>query len=131
MKKQNLHFFETLPEWYWKSGIHDARIEKAEAFEFTIDYSKKGKEKQYRNMLSLKIDASKALFDSEVKEIRFYNYSIISKEISPKSLENVWWLSDSLSEENGKFVLKIETTEDIIFKLKFEIAEVGRAYENK
>ena len=119
---------ENPPEWYWKSGLHDACIEKAEAFEFQIDYSKKG-EKQYRNMLSFKINSHYALFDNTVKEIRFYNYKIISKEILPENIEKMWWMSDSLTQIDGKYFLEInmvDSTEDFTFQIKFENAEVDR-----
>ena len=120
---------ENFPEWYWKSGLHDACIKKAEAFEFSFDYSKKG-EKQYRNMLSFKINANYALFDNTVKEIRFYNYMIISKEILPENIEKMWWMSDSLTQKDGKYFLEInmvDSTEDFTFQIKFETAEVDRA----
>jgi hypothetical protein len=39
------------------------------------------KNKYDRNMLSLKIGDTGALFDSRVKEIRFYNYKILPESI--------------------------------------------------
>ena len=113
---------ENPPEWYWKSGLHDACIENAETFEFQIDYSKKG-EKQYRNMLSFKINSHHALFDNTVKEIRFYNYTIISKEIFPENIEKIWWMSDSLTQIDGKYFLEInmvDSTEDFTFDVANE-----------
>ena len=134
MKKGKIytsHAPENPPEWYWKSGLHDARIIKVEALEFPIDYSKmgRGREKQYRNMLSFKIDSSNALFDRDVKEIRFYNYTIISKEISFDDMNAIWWMSDTLINESGKYFLKIDmldSSEDFTFTIKFEAAEVER-----
>ena len=65
---------ENPPDWYWKSGLHDAFIIGVETYEFPFDYNKYAVQKnQYdRNMLLLKIDAKGAMFDFRIKEIRFF-----------------------------------------------------------
>jgi len=73
-----------LPDWYWVSGLHDACIVGVELFEFPFDYSKfaGGKNRYDRNLMTLKINAKGALFDRTVKEIRFFNYKILTDHIS-------------------------------------------------
>ena len=43
------------------------------------------KNKHNRNLLKLKIDSKGAIYDTSVKEIHFYNYKILTPDIS---LEN-------------------------------------------
>lgn len=100
---------ENPPDRYWEAGLHDACIVGAEIYEFPFDYNKYTREKNKydRNMLSLKIDAKGALYDSHVKEIRFFNYKILPESIDLTSFElseknKVWWLADRLSETGGK-----------------------------
>ena len=62
------------PNWYWVDGLHDACIESVECFEFPFDYNKyNGKKNSYdRNLMLLRINASSALFDQSVKEIKLF-----------------------------------------------------------
>ena len=71
---------ENPPEWYWVRALHDACIVGVEMFEFPFDYNKfiQEKDKYNRNLLTLKIDASSAMFDTSVREIRFFNYKILT-----------------------------------------------------
>lgn len=125
---------ENPPEWYWKKGLHDAFIIDVEAYEFPFDYDKyKGQKNQYnRNMLSLKIDAKGAMFDFHVKEIKFFNYKILSDGIGFSGKKKIWWLADQLTEQNGKYELDIlledsdSYPEQFHLKLRFERAEVDR-----
>ena len=105
---------ENPPDWYWESGLHDASIIGAEVYEFPFDYNKYTAEKNKydRNVLSLRIDAKGALYDSRVKEIRFYNYKLLPESVDLMSLEpseknKVWWLADQLTEQNEKYELDI------------------------
>lgn len=125
---------ENIPEWYWKYGLHDACIVGVEAFEFPFDYDKyKGKKSsENTNLFLLKIDATQALGDCSVREIRLFNYKILSSGIKLQGRERIWWLADSLQEENGQYVLEIKLQdlnaypEDFTFKIRFARAEVER-----
>ncbi len=125
---------ETPPEWYWVNGLHDACIVNIEAMEFPFDYEQYTAQtsKYLRNVLIFKVDSANALFDSCVKQIRFYNYKILSEKIDLAGENKVWWLEDKLTEENGSYILEI-TLEDtdsarkqFHFKIKFDRAEVDR-----
>ena len=122
------------PEWYWVKGLHDACIVGVETIEFSFDYEKYTEQKnEYtRNALIFKVDSNGAMFDFHVKEIRFYNYKILSKEVDLTGRKKIWWLEDKLTEENGNYILEITledtdpTPEQFSFKVKFERAEVDR-----
>ena len=80
---------ENPPDWYWEAGLHDACIVGVEVYEFPFDYNKyiAEKSKYDRNMLSLKIDAKGALYDFRVKEIRFFNYKMLSESVDLIGIE--------------------------------------------
>ena len=130
---------ENPPAWYWERGLHDACVVGVEKHEFPFDYNKYvGEKNKYdRNMLALKIDARSAMFDFDVKEIRFYNYKILTDEIDIIngdlfSKKKIWWLADQLTEQNGKYKLDIllESADthqrQFHLKLRFDRAEVDR-----
>ena len=72
------------PQWYWISGLHDACIIGVDLFEFPFDYHKfiGEKNKYNRNLITLRINAKGALYDNNVKEIRLFNYRILTEGIS-------------------------------------------------
>ena len=130
---------ENPPDWYWNNGLHDASIIGVDTYEFPFDYDKytAKKNKYDRNMLSLRIDAKGALYDSRVKEIRFYNYKLLPESVDLMSLEpseknKVWWLADQLTEQNEKYELDIlleicvPHQRQFHLKLRFDRAEVDR-----
>ena len=127
------------PDWYWENGLHDACIVGVDTYEFPFDYKKYTAEKNKydRNMLSLRIDAKGALYDSRVKEIRFYNYKLLPESVDLTSIESsekskVWWLADQLTEKGGKYELNILLEICVLhqkqfhLKLGFDRAEVDR-----
>jgi len=122
------------PSWYWIHRLHDACIVHVESFEFPFDYNKfvGPKCKYNRNLLSLKIDAEGAMFDTKVKEIRFFNYKILSENISLEGRNKLWWLADRLIDYSDSFTLEIDLQdfdsdpEEFTFVIKFERAEVDR-----
>ena len=122
------------PQWYWISGLHDACIIGTESFEFPFDYHKFiGEKNKYdRNLITLRINAKNALYDSKVKEIRLFNYQILTEGISLEGREKVWWLADRLVDHGGCYTLEIDLQdldsdpEEFTFKIKFERAEVDR-----
>ena len=133
-KEYKSKYINNFPEWYWQRGLHDAAIVSVESFEFPFDYNKYvgEKNKLNRNLFVLKIDAEDALFDSDVKEIRLFNYKIISNTVRLENRKKIWWLSDRLTEENGNYFLEIDLQDfdsfpkEFTFKIKFERAEVDR-----
>ena len=102
--------------------------------EFPFDYEQfmKEKNKYERNLLTLKINAEYAMFDTTVKEIRLFNYKILTDEISLEEREEVWWVADRLIDHGDYYILEIELRdfnsdpEDFTFIIKFERAEIDR-----
>ena len=128
------HHPENLPEWYWVNGLHDAGIVEVEAFDFPFDYNKfVGEKNSYdRNLLVLKINAQSALYDTSVREIHFYNYKVLTPDISLEGRKAIWWLTDRLTVNENYYTIEIDLQdfdaypEDFTFKIKFEKAEVKR-----
>ena len=128
------HHPENLPEWYWVNGLHDAGIVEVEAFDFPFDYNKfVGEKNSYdRNLLVLKINAKSALYDTSVREIHFYNYKVLTPDISLDGRKTIWWLTDRLTVNENYYTIEIDLQdfdaypEDFTFKIKFEKAEVKR-----
>lgn len=121
------------PDWYWINGLHDACIIGSEVYEFPFDYNSYSGEKRSRdrNMFMMRLDSSGALFDINVKEIRLFNYKILSKE-ELKGRKKVWWFSDRLDEKDGHYILEIDLKDfdswpnEFTFKIQFDRAEVDR-----
>ena len=122
------------PEWYWVSGLHDACIVGVESFEFPFHYNKfVGEKNKYnRNLFAVKINAKGALYDNTVKEIRFFNYKVLTDQITLIGREKIWWMADKLVDHGDYYTLEIELQdfdsdpEDFTYKIKFERAEVDR-----
>ena len=122
------------PDWYWISGLHDACIVGVERFEFPFDYNKfiGEKNKYNRNLMTLKINSQGAIYDNTVKEIRLFNYKILTDDISLEGREKAWWLADRLVDHGKYYILEIDLQdfdaypEEFTFKIKFERAEVDR-----
>lgn len=122
------------PDWYWVNGLHDACIVNVEYFEFPFDYNKfVGNKNSYdRSLMLLKINASGALYEQDIKEIKFFNFKIITNNIELQGRNKVWWLADRLTEKDGHYYLEIDLQdfdsypEDFTFEIKFDRAEVVR-----
>ena len=122
------------PEWYWVSGLHDACIVGVESFEFPFDYNKfiGEKNKYNRNLFTVKINSKGALYDNTVKEIRFFNYKVLTDQITLIGRKKIWWMADKLVDHGDYYTLEIELQdfdsdpEDFTYKIKFERAEVDR-----
>ena len=125
---------KNLSEWYWVGGLHDACIVGVETYEFPFDYNKFiGKKNKFdRNLLILKINSKGAIYDNTVKEIRLFNYEILTDNISLEGRDKVWWLADRLVDHGNYYTLETDLQdfdsepEDFTFKIKFERAEVDR-----
>ena len=117
------------PDWYWVRGLHDAQIVSVDELELPYDYKLRN---PTRNVFVIRLDSAQALFDRSVKEIKLYNYKILTAGASSSDLLKVWWLSDSLIKENDKFYLSISLQrcghkiEDFDFAIQFSFAEVTR-----
>ena len=120
------HHPENPPEWYWINGLHDAGIVGVESFEFPFDYNRfVGEKNKYsRNLMTLRINAKGALYDNTVKEIRLFNYRILTEDISLEGREKVWWLADRLCDNGNYYTLEIDLQdfdsdpEEFTFKIR-------------
>ena len=125
---------KNLSEWYWVGGLHDACIVGVETYEFPFDYNKFfGKKNKFdRTLLILKINSKGAIYDNTVREIRLFNYEILTDNISLEGRDKVWWLADRLVDHGNYYTLETDLQdfdsepEDFTFKIKFERAEVDR-----
>ena len=72
----------TLPAWYWKKGLHDAKILEASMQDDT---------------LTLWIDSRGAMFDDTVEHITFLDARLKTPLPEPTKKQPVYWLSDELT----------------------------------
>ncbi len=122
------------PEWYWVNGLHDACIVGVELFEFPFDYNRfiGEKNKYNRNLLTFRLNSDGAIYDNTVREIRLFNYKILSDNIDLEGREKIWWLADRLIDHGEYYILEIDLQdfdsypEEFTFKIKFERAEINR-----
>ena len=120
MKKTN-----TFPDWYWEKGLHDAKILYAEALVFSRDY-KNARPK--RTAFKLHLNAQNAIFETKIKNITLYDYQILSEF---ESLDDAYWLSDTLTEANGRYILEIILcsllyNNEFAFKISFTHADIEK-----
>ena len=100
-------------------GLHDAVVLKSQIINFNEG-------EPFKNCLILEIDASHAMFDTSVKTIKFYNFTINYNV----SLDYIWWLGDELevlSPNSYKLTLNFGNfLDDNSLVICFEHAEVER-----
>lgn len=119
-------YYNQLPDWYWKRGLHDAQIVSVSESRLTPNY--KEKNPKY-NCLEIKLDSEGALYETDIKKICLYNYKIRTQiDISKK----IWWMSDTIQLlDNGKYLLEIEYVtikeDHKQFVIEFEIPEIERS----
>ncbi|MBR4077201.1 MAG: hypothetical protein IKK17_01200 [Oscillospiraceae bacterium] len=134
MSKKGTEYCAQLPDWYWKRGLHDAKILSVCEMELVPDWKEKHPK---RNCLEILLDGKNALFETNMKKISLYNYRITDMNmngVKPIILEvfrNVYWLGDSIDRlEDGKFLLEIECIDSrsnlMSLNVKFEIPEIER-----
>lgn len=118
------------PAWYWKAGLHDAEVIRAELLELDYDYRQRN---PLRNALVLHLDASGALFDKAVTAIELRNYKILLDEssvggYSDSGIAGCYWMQDILKWEQGNYILEITLLgeDDFRFTVQFEDALVTR-----
>ncbi len=75
-----------LPEWYWHRGLHDAKIVRIEKLELPYDYKQRI---PIRNCFVVHMDSKQAMFDTSVREIRLFNYKILTAELSSPILKEL------------------------------------------
>ena len=85
-------YYDSLPDWYWKHGLHDAEI---------IDIKEYNRpDKLLRasdyNYLQIRLNCSNALYENDITALHFYNYRVISGNYNSLMKEAVgsWWFSD-------------------------------------
>ena len=121
-------YYAQLPEWYWKYGLHDAVILSVSELQLAPDY--KNKNPKY-NCLEIELDSKDAIYERDIKALRFYNYKIKTADFDIKSIEKQWWMSDTIKEtDNKRHLLEIEIAsakdKRKYFVVEFEIAEIER-----
>lgn len=134
MSKKGAEYDAQLPDWYWKRGLHDAKILSVCELKLVPDWKEKHPK---RNCLEILLDGKNALFETNIKKISLYNYRITDmnmngvKPITLEAFRNVYWLGDSNDRlDDGKFLLEIECTDSrsnlMSLNVKFEIPEIER-----
>ena len=130
-KREWQEYFDSLkklPAWYWKRGIHDAKILDITELENGFD---KTKGKHYRNCLILTLDSSGAIYEIDIKKIIFYNYEVRMSNAPVLGLSETWWMGDTIEQlSNGNYLLNfevsLENNDRLNFSMEFEYADVER-----
>lgn len=122
--KNNIGYdMNDIPSWYWSMGLHDAQII-AKSY-YVFDYINHP-QTQYRNRIELKLDSTQAMFDTSIKTVKFYNCEEMTPDID---IENMWWVRDTITTDNNKFVAKIKLFSQkhtYLYIICFEHCEVDR-----
>ena len=117
-----------LPVWYWKYGIHDAKILDVSELKNGVD-KKRGK--YYRNCLALTLNSSGAIYETNIKKIIFYNYEVKMSDAPISQLSQTWWMGDTIERlSNLNYLLNFEVDpengERWNFSIEFEYIDVER-----
>ena len=123
-----LESLKELPSWYWKHGIHDAKILDIEELENGID---RNRGKYYKNCAVLSLDCSNSIYERNIERIIFYNYEVRKADVSISNLSQTWWLCDSIERlSNGNYLLDFEVDPENgdkwFFSIEFETIDVNR-----
>ncbi len=124
--KELAEYYAQFPEWYWKGGLHDAKLLSLKPIEIEPDY-----EKGTYNCLEICLDADGALFEEDVTRILLYNYKIERLPAIVNAEDAKWWYGDELTKtDDGKYKLDITIVDrknnKHIFTMIFKTAEVER-----
>lgn len=116
------------PCWYWKQGLHDAKV--LAIFEHQLEPDWKSPLPVY-NALEIRLDSSGALYETGITQIRLLNYKWISEPINVADYPELWWEQDTLScLDNGNFSLEIilqaPKKHRVVLEINFAAAEVER-----
>ncbi len=127
-------YYAQFPDWYWKYGLHDARILSVSELQLVPDY-KEAKPKY--NCIEIALNSKNALCETNIKKISLYNYHIVGMKMNstePITLDDfrdVFWLGDSIEQlDNDRYLLEIECTDlhsNLVYlNVEFEIPEIER-----
>ena len=127
-------YYAQFPDWYWKYGLHDARILSVSELQLVPDY-KEAKPKY--NCIEIALNCKNALCETNIKKISLYNYRIVGMKMNstePITLDDfrdVFWLGDSIEQlDNDRYLLEIECTDShsnlVYLNVEFEIPEIER-----
>ena len=127
-------YYAQFPDWYWKYGLHDARILSVSELQLVPDY-KEAKPKY--NCIEIALNSKNALCETNIKKISLYNYRIVGMKMNstePITLDDfrdVFWLGDSIEQlDNDRYLLEIECTDlhsNLVYlNVEFEIPEIER-----
>lgn len=83
----NIPSTNTLPDWYWQRGLHDARITA-----IRTDTAATGE-----TMVILSLDSQNALWDTEIHEIRLYTVGRSKPLPCMENWRALYWLSDTVT----------------------------------
>ena len=114
--------FEKVPSWYWKNGLHDAKV--LSICENSCEPDWKSSQPVY-NTLEIQLDSSGALYETDIIKIRLLNYKWKSQPVNVADDPELWWEQDTLScLSNGKFSLEIilQTPKKVRAQLQIEFA---------
>lgn len=111
------------PNWYWKKGLHDAKITNWKIENLDYDYSQRN---PVRNCITVELDAKLAMFDTTIKKIKFLNAKLIQGN---EPCVDWFWKYDSIQKKHTGYEIEIVLTlhrETKKIKIAFESIIVER-----
>ena len=123
-----LENWEKVPSWYWKHGLHDAKV--LSICEESCEPDWKSSLPVY-NTLEIQLDSTKALYETDIIKIKLMNYKWISEPINVADYPELWWERDTLAcLPSGKFSLEIilqaPKKRRVVLQMEFTAAEVEK-----
>lgn len=120
--------FEKVPSWYWKHGLHDAKV--LAIFEHQLEPDWKSPLPVY-NALEIHLDSSGALYETDITKIRLLNYKWKSDPVNMTDYPELWWEQDILSclpseKFSLEIILQVPQKRCVVLKIDFSAAEVER-----
>ncbi len=93
-----------LPDWYWSRGLHDAVLLAVHELALPVNW----KERPLRyNCLEWHLDGRNALFETGIRCICLYNYTLLAGELERAREPRTWWFSDTLTVEDKGYRLEV------------------------
>lgn len=92
------------PIWYWKKGLHDAKITNWQSEFFDYDYSQRN---PIRNCITVELDARMAMFDTTIKAIKFVNAKLTQGD---SQCVNWFWKDDIVKKTSRGYEIEILLT---------------------
>ena len=127
-KEEHEEYYSHFPDWYWKYGLHDAKI--IEINELQLPHDWKSKHPKY-NCFEIIIDSKNALYETNITKISLINYKLKSTSVQVFDFKSIWWLTDNLQELPDKqfelnIILQSGKEENFPINIVFEVAVVDR-----